>query len=140
VPNGLAHQQWVCGLDLGPGSKRVLFVAGRAAAQAGARLVLVHVIDSGDRESVQWDDDEQINSDECKHVCARLDNLRNAVGCEAVVKVLKGSAKGALIDAAGCFDANMLIIGRSTRSGAVKGLRGLMYGLVRDSPCLVLSV
>ena len=52
MPNGLAHQQWVCGLDLGPGSKRVLFVAGRAAAQAGARLVLVHVIDSGDRESV----------------------------------------------------------------------------------------
>jgi nucleotide-binding universal stress UspA family protein len=140
VPNGLTHQQWVCGLDLGPGSKRALFVAGRAAAQAGARLVLVHVIASGDRDSVQWDDDEQIASDECKQARGLLDNLRNAVGCEAIVKVVKGSVKGALIDAARNFDANMLIIGRSTRSGAVRGLRGLMYNLARDSPCLVLSV
>ena len=37
------------------------------------------------------------------------------------MKVLKGSAKGALIDATRRFDANTLIIGRSTRSGAVEG-------------------
>jgi nucleotide-binding universal stress UspA family protein len=51
-----------------------------------------------------------------------------------------GSVKQALLEVAGRFDADVLIIGRSPRPGSHGRMRDLTYTVIRDSPFPVLSV
>jgi nucleotide-binding universal stress UspA family protein len=127
IPKPLEHRVWVCVIGLSPDSERTLRLASRAATEVQAKLSLIHVIPGGAPAAE-------------RDARRRLDELQKSVGCEATVQVVNGPVKGALLDAARGSDADALIIGRRPQSGALGRMGDLIYGLVRDSPCPVLSV
>lgn len=113
----LDHRHWVCAVDLGPDSERVLHLATRAAEQAHADLSVIHV------------DDARAN----KH------NMPEHLAGQNV-QVVKGHVKEALLEASQRPLADALIIGRSLTHGLIGRLRDLTYGLIRDSSVPVVSV
>ncbi|HEX4165909.1 MAG TPA: universal stress protein [Bryobacteraceae bacterium] len=125
VPRPLEHRNWVCAIGLSPDSERVLRLAGRAATEVRAKLSIIHAIHDGSR---------------ALNARGRLDELQKTVGSDATVQVVTGPPKEALLDAARRSAADVLIIGRTARSGALGRMRDLTYAVVRDSPFPVLSV
>jgi len=120
----LEHRAWMCGIDLNEDSQRLLCVASRAAAAAGAQLTLIHVTQHGDDENAR----------------RRLEELQQVVGSEAPFYIGSGPVKEVLLHAASQCEADVLIVGRGAREPDRGRLRDLVYTLVRDSPCPVLSV
>jgi nucleotide-binding universal stress UspA family protein len=130
APRPLEHREWVCAVDLNFDSKRVLELASRAAAAAGARLSLIHVTENS---AVQNDRAEK------EEARRRINELQKSVGCEAMLRVVHGPIKDALLDAEQQSGADVLIIGRP-ESKALGRMRDFTYGVVRDSPFPVLSL
>ena len=117
VPKPLDHRHWVCGIDFGPDSGRVLRFAIRAAEQAHAHLSIIHVDDgNGNNHPIP-------------------ESLANQN-----IQVVKGRVKEALLEAAQGPAADALIIGRPPKHGLLGRMRDLTYGLIRDSTVPVLSV
>ena len=102
-------------------------MASRAAAEVRAKLSVIHVIHGGASA-------EEIDA---RH---RLEELQKTVDCDATVLIANGPVKDALLDAARRSAADVLIIGRTPRSGDLGRMRDLTYSVVRDSPFPVLSV
>jgi len=131
-PRPLEHREWACGVSLdeqSKGDERLLRFASKAATQIGARLSLIHVI-------------PEMSGQQAVHrveALRRIDELKKAVGCDAVVQIVTGPVKEALLDAARELVADALIIGRP-RSGDAGRLGDLTHGLVRDSLIPVVSV
>ena len=140
IPRPLEHRVWVCALELSRDSERVLRVASHAAAEARAKLSVVHVIHNGASGAVQLDDGEQFDCAEKKDARRRVDELLQIVGCDAPVCIAGGPVKEALLDAARRSAADVLIIGRTPLTGVLGRIRDLTYSIVRDSPFPVLSV
>ena len=124
VPRSLEHRVWACAIGLSRDSERVLHLAGRAAAAAGAKLCLIHVTHNGAEIGARQ----------------HLDELQKAAGSAAAVHMATGPVKERLLDEARRAEADALIIGRNPGAGAVGRIRDLVYSLVRDSPFPVLSV
>lgn len=117
VPDPLDHRHWVCGIDLGPDSERVVQLATRAAEQAHAHLSVIHV-----------DDARANNHDMPEHLAGQN------------IQVVKGNVKQELLEATQRPLADALIIGRSLKHGLIGRMRDLTYGLIRDSSVPVVSV
>jgi len=130
APRPLEHREWVCAVDLNGDSRRVLDLASRAAAAAGARLSLIHVIQNSGARHGRADDEEARHG---------IGELQKSVGCEAMLRVVHGPIKDALLDAGQQSGADVLIIGRP-QSKALGRMRDFTYGVVRDSPFPVLSL
>jgi len=124
IPRTLAHKVWACAIGLSQDSERVLRLASRAAAEAGAQLSVIHAACDPDV------------AEERK----RLEELLRKAGCEAAVQIAAGPVKEALLEAASRSGADALIVGRRPDEGSVGRLRDLTYALIRDSPFPVLSV
>jgi nucleotide-binding universal stress UspA family protein len=141
TPHPLEHREWLCAIDLSPDSERVLRFANQAAAEARAKLYIIHAIQGGDPDlPAQPDLEAQIHPVEREETRERIAALQKKLGSSAPVNIVVGSVKAALIDAARRYDADGLIIGRGPQSGARGRLRDLTYAIVRDSPFPVLSV
>src|SRR5580658_8384928 len=141
APRPLEHREWLCAVDLSPDSERVLRFANQAAAEARAKLYIIHAIQGGDPDlPAQPDLEAQIHPVEREETRERIAALQKKLGSSAPVNIVVGSVKAALIDAARRYDADGLIIGRGPQSGARGRLRDLTYAIVRDSPFPVLSV
>jgi nucleotide-binding universal stress UspA family protein len=132
-PRPLEQREWICAIDLNEDSKRVLDLASRAAAAAGARLSLIHVI-QGSASGVQND-----HAEEEEESRRRIDELQKAAGCEAILRVVRGPVKDALADVAQQSTADVMIVGRP-QSESLGRMRDFIYGVVRDSPFPVLSL
>ncbi len=129
APAPLEHRVWVCAVSLTCDSERILAFASRAAATAGAKLFVIHVIDAHDPiEEVE------------KSARRRMEKLFQKVGWEGEFKIAVGSRKQALLEAARACDADLIVIGRSLGSSPFDQIQGLSYELIRDSPCPVVSV
>ncbi len=129
VPVPLEHRIWLCAVSLTCDSERVLAFASRAAATAGAKLSIIHVIDAHDpMQAVE------------KSARRRIEKLFQKVGWEGEFKIAAGSKKQALLEAARACDADLIVIGRTLGSGPLDQVQGLSYELIRDSPCPVVSV
>ena len=129
VPAPLEHRVWVCAVSLTCDSERILAFASRAAATAGAKLSVIHVIDTYDPfEAVE------------KSARRRMEKLFQKVGWEGEFKIVVGSRKQALLEAARACDADLIVIGRTLGSGPFDQIQSLSYELIRDSPCPVVSV
>ena len=123
-PRSFEHRVWICAIGLRQDSKRVLRLASAAAAEAGAKLWLIHVTQPGSEEAAR----------------RRLEELKKGTGSAAKVCVAAGPVRESLLTAAREFDADALIIGRAPQTGRLGRMRDLAYSLVRDSPFPVLSV
>jgi nucleotide-binding universal stress UspA family protein len=145
APRPIDHREWLCSIGLSSNSERVLRFASQAAASAQARLTIIHAIQSRDPDlpiklDIQTPDPDQIDSLERNEARLRIAELQQKVGSQASVRIAIGSVKEALIEAARQSDADVLMIGRSPRSGAHGRMRDLTYSMVRDSPYPVLSI
>jgi len=141
APRPLEHREWLCAIGLNPDSERVLRFASRAAAEAGAKISIIHAVAAGDADlPIQLDLKEEIRSAERERARQRLAELQTTVGCDVPVHIAAGSVKDALLGAARQFNADVLIVGRSAQPGSHGRMRDLTYTLVRDSPFPVVSV
>jgi nucleotide-binding universal stress UspA family protein len=140
-PRPLGHREWVCAVGLRSDSERVLRYAGQQAQTLHANLTLVHVIPVGEPGlAVQLDLDEHVQHAERQAARQRVEKLQKSVGSRAPVVIAVGPVKDALTEAARRLRADALLIGRSPQAGAFGRLRDLVYAMVRDAPCPVLSV
>lgn len=134
-------REWLCAIDLSPDSERVLRFAHDSAVQGRAKLHIIHAIQGGDPNlRHQFGLAEQLYSAEAEQARQRIAQLQHEVGSDAPVRVVVGSVKDALLEAAQLSDADALLIGRSPHSGGTGRLRDLTYAIVRDSPFPVVSV
>jgi nucleotide-binding universal stress UspA family protein len=141
APRPLEHREWLCASGLSSNSQRVLRFASQAAAQAHAKLSIIHAVQSGDPDlSIQLDLREEVHSAERQEARRRIADLQQMVGTDAPIRIAVGSVKEALLEAALESDADVLMIGRSHQSGAHGRMRDLTYAMVRDSPFPVLSI
>jgi len=141
APRPLDHREWLCTIGLGEESERVLQYAAQGSAEAGAHLTIIHAIQGPDRPlPMQLDLEERVQSKEAQQARARIDELQRKLGTNARVRVGVGPIKETLLELARQSDADVLIIGRSSRPGVHERLRDLTYAMVRDSPFPVTSV
>ncbi len=139
-PRQLEHREWLCAIGLNADSQRVLRYASQAAEAVHANLTLVHVIPvSGPDLPVELDLEERLQPAKRK-ASSRIEELRSGAGSHALVSIAIGPIKDILTEEARRLRADVLVIGRSTRSGVPGRLRDLSYALARDAPCPVLSV
>ncbi len=141
APRRLEHREYLVATGLGEESERVLRYANQLAQQARSHLRIIHAIQSTDPKlPVELDLDEQIQSEEKREAMERIAELQRKVGSNAAVRIAMGPVKEALLTAAAQSDADILIIGRSSRPGVQGRLRDFTYTVVRDSPFPVMSV
>jgi len=140
-PRQLEHREWVCAIGLDSDSERVLRYASQAAESVHANLTLVHVIPaSGPDLPVELDLEERLQSAKREASSRRIEELQSAAGSQALVSIAVGPIRDMLTEAARKLQADVLVIGRSPRSGVLGRLRDLSYALTRDASCPVLSV
>jgi nucleotide-binding universal stress UspA family protein len=141
VPRPPKHREWLCLIDLGANSERLLRYASRLASAARARLSLIHVVPAVDPVlPIQLDRTEQGASAERREPLRQIEELQRTVGCQGPVRIMVGRVKEALLEEARRSDADVLVIGRSPQPGPSGRMRNLTYTVVRDSPCPVASV
>jgi len=140
-PRPLDHREWVCAIGLSSDSERVLRSAAGFAEAVHAHLSIIHAIPAPRCGTpTQLDLDERVRSTEKQEACQRLSELQRVVGSHAEVEIAVGPVKDALTEAARRLQADLLVIGRSSRPGVQGRLRDLTYAVVRDAPCPALSV
>ena len=135
APRPLEHRKWLCAIGLTLDSERVLRYAKDAASAAGAKLSLIHAIQTSDAVS-----ENRRPSEEERKARQRLAELQNRLGSDASLSIVAGPVKETLLDAARQSSADVLVIGRSPHLHSPGRLRDLSYSLIRDSPCPVVSV
>lgn len=136
APRSLEHRTWICAVELSSDSERLLLYAREAASAAGAKLSVVHAIQTGEVDS----NVEKSSKEKVRALQQRVVDLLRAVGSDASVSIAFGPVKQVLLDAVRKSSADVLVLGRSTHSGALGRMRDLTYSLIRDSPCPVVSV
>jgi len=141
APRPLQHREWLCAIDLSRYAENVLRTAKRISEQARANLSLIHVVNE---ESQAASNTLGLEKDrptkEMREAHERLMKIANEVGISAATRIARGPVKKALLEAAAEFDADVLIIGRTSDEESAGRLRDLTYAVVRDAPFPVLSV
>jgi nucleotide-binding universal stress UspA family protein len=131
VPRPLEHREWLCAIAMNADSERVLHLANHEASAVGAKLSLVHVLsDSGSAK---------VHSAEEEKARYNIAELQKSVGSNAMLHIVRGPVKHALVEAARQWSADFLILGRP-QSESFGRLRDVSYGVIRDALCPVLSV
>jgi nucleotide-binding universal stress UspA family protein len=126
----------MCAVDLSSDSEGLLLYASEAASAAGAELSVVHAIQTGEAGS----NVEEPSKERLLALQQRIVDRLRTVGSDASVSIAIGPLKQVLLDAVRKLSADVLVLGRSTHSGALGRMRDLTYSLIRDSPCPVVSV
>jgi nucleotide-binding universal stress UspA family protein len=136
APRSLEHRTWICAVELSSDSERLLLYARQAASAAGAHLSVVHAIQTGEAGS----NVEKASNEKVRALEQRIVDLLRTVDSDASVSIACGPVNQVLLDAVRKSSADVLVLGRSTHSGALGRMRDLTYSLIRDSPCPVVSV
>jgi nucleotide-binding universal stress UspA family protein len=140
-PRQLEHREWVCAIGSDTDSERVLRYANQGAEAIHANLTLIHVIPASEPDlPVELDLKERLQLAKREALSRRIEELQSAAGSQARVSIAIGSIKDMLTEEARRLRADVLVMGRSSRSGAQGRLWDLTYAVVRDAPCPVLSV
>lgn len=130
-PRPLEHREWLCAIANNADSERVLDLANREASAVGAKLSLIHVLPNSGFAKVDSAEEERARYN--------IAELQKTTGSNAMLHIVRGPVKHALVEAARQSSADALILGRP-QSESFGRLRDLTYGVIRDAPCPVLSV
>lgn len=128
----------LCAVDTAPTEEKVLLWGSEMASELDAALSLVHVeprLESPGEGSYSHEYHRRVLGEaRCK-----MDQLQDATGTHAQVLIEAGSVPRAVCTAVKRVKADLLVIGRG--GGAGPGRLGLnAYGIIRESPCPVISV
>jgi len=120
APRPLGHRELLCAVGLNSDSERVLRFATGIAREVHAKLTIIHAL-QGEASGlpVELDLEEKVQSVEKREALGRIAELQRLVGSDAAVRIAAGELKKALLEAALLSDADVLIIGRSPRPGAL---------------------
>ena len=137
--DSIHYNNVVCAVDLGPNSLGAMRWAAELAQVFESRLFLVHAI-----PSLAEAEGEYFRSDPVSPLPAaalqEMAALQKEAGTNGIPIVVGGDVVKAIGRQARELSADLLVIGRST-SGAIFGrLRTQAYGLIRESPCPVVSI
>ena len=127
-----------CAVDLKPRSANVLRWASDFAYEHGARLAIIHA----SRQLVPMvgiAHDPEWRLEVAKVLRRQLAELTEQIGVAAEIMLASGEASHAVAGAAETCGADVLVIGR-TPSGLSRRLRSNAYGIIRQSPCPVVSI
>jgi nucleotide-binding universal stress UspA family protein len=124
----------LCAVDLGPQSGRTLAWAAWFAAQAGARLTLLHVASCGPDPAGEERLDPRTAA---RQELVRLQGTREFAS-ELLVET--GEPPKVICAVASRVGASVLVIGRGSAAGVFGRLRTNAYAIIRQSPCPVVSV
>jgi nucleotide-binding universal stress UspA family protein len=131
----LPYRSILCAVDCEPGSRELIQWAGDFASDAGAKLRLVHVLPGmSDFPSPEYQDELR------EQALTKLEQLQEGLGFHAPASVVFGQVVGGVCDEASRRVADLLIIGRGAIHEKLGRLRTHAYGMIRESPCPVLSV
>ncbi len=135
APRSLEHRTWICAVELSSDSERVLRYARAAALAAGAKLSVIHAIQTSETDSkTQRPSEVELQARQ------QIAELLSALSSDALASIVVGPVKQVLLDAVRKSSADVLVIGRSTHSGTLGRMLDLTYSLICDSPCPVVSV
>jgi nucleotide-binding universal stress UspA family protein len=138
APRPLNHRTWLCAVDADDDAERIMRFAHTAAEAVVGEIFLVHAIPSaGQNSSLALNLKEDPQSQQAHRVLA---GFQANVGLRAQLEIVVGPLKESLLEAARRLDADVIVLGRSAQPGALGRLRDLTYSIVRDSPCVVMSV
>jgi nucleotide-binding universal stress UspA family protein len=129
----------LCAVDGTPRSVPLIQWAGQMCSDTGAALRLVHVIPGMDGfPSRQMD--QQFEEDMRNDARQSVENLQHAAGLDVPLCVAVGNVAEAVREEARRHRADLVVIGRGTLHETLGRLRTHAYGIIRHSPCPVLSV
>jgi len=136
----LHFQHIVCAVDLGPQSGPALDWAFQFASEFGATLTVVHITPllqghPGEYFDPGWRTHLERQATEV------IERLQESIGAKGEFFVDEGADIAKTVcSTAGRLQADLMVIGRSTGDGLLGRLRTNAYGIIRQSPCPVVSI
>jgi nucleotide-binding universal stress UspA family protein len=128
----------LCAAEAMPADEKPLLWASQTASELDAALFLVHVEPRLESPGEEYYSHEYYRGvlEEAKR---RMEQLQNAAGTRAQILIEGGNIPRAVCAAVKEVEADLLVIGRGGGTGP--GRLGLnAYGIIRESPCPVVSV
>jgi nucleotide-binding universal stress UspA family protein len=138
-PDSIAFRNILCAVDLGPQSRRALCWAAQAAAEFGARLVLVNAVPAIEPRPGDYYD-QSLAGEIASGARQELSKLNEEMQAGAEIFVEGGDPPKVVCRAAERFRADLLVIARGSAAGISGRLRTNAYAIIRGSPCAVVSV
>ena len=130
----------LCAIDLDLNSPCVLAWGAGLAQEYGASLAIAHAIPAPEPSAAVRYLDEEFRAALAVEARKRIDALQSAAGSNAAVLIEAGEPARAVSKIAEQYGADLLIIGRHGKAGLAGHLRQNSYGMIRESPCPVLSI
>jgi nucleotide-binding universal stress UspA family protein len=129
----------LCAVDGGPNTASLLKWANEFSRDAGAALHLVHVV-AGMEGSLSRQLDREFEEEMGSEARRTIEGLQASTGVQAPLSVVAGNVADGIRDEAGRQEAALVVIGRGSLQATFGRLRTHAYGIIRQSPCPVLSV
>jgi nucleotide-binding universal stress UspA family protein len=130
----------LCAVDLEEQSSRLLSWGSFLANEYQAELRVVHAIPAAEGGIPGRYLDAEFVTSVAVEAKNRIAALQTSCGSKASVAIEAGEPAKVVADIAREFAADLLIIGRHNNTGAASHLRQNAYGILRDSPCPVISI
>lgn len=130
----------LCAIDLTDRSRSVVQWAADLAGEYQAELAIVHAtpaLPTGYAGLKVYDDFVDSVAGKAR---SRVEGLLKEMGITGVAKVSPGDPALVVTNAVRDFGADLLVMGRHGGTGATGYLRRHAYGILRDSPCPVISI
>ncbi len=137
--NDVVCQNILCAVDGTPSSVSVLKWASDFSADAGAALRVVHVI-PGMEGSLSRQIDAEFEAEMRNEAFRTIEQLQVSAGVRAPVSIAAGNVTDCVREAAFQYGADLVVIGRGVLEEKFGRLRTHAHGIIRQSPCPVLSV
>jgi nucleotide-binding universal stress UspA family protein len=135
----IACRNIVCAVDSTADCVPLMKWAGEFAEGAGATLRLVHVI-PGMEGGYTRQVDREFEEDMRKEARQMVEDLQASAGIKGPLCVTVGHVADRVREEARRHGADLVVIGRGTLHETLGRLRTHAYGIIRQSPCPVLSV
>jgi nucleotide-binding universal stress UspA family protein len=130
----------LCAIDLEDQSGCLLRWGAFLAGEYQADLRIVHAIPAAEGGVPGRYLDSEFVASIAAEAKSRIATLQSSCGTKASVEIEVGDPAKVVADVARAFAADILIIGRHDSSGVDGHLRQNSYGILRDSPCPVISI
>jgi nucleotide-binding universal stress UspA family protein len=129
----------LCAVDGAPDSVALMKWARELAIDTKAELRLVHVI-PGMEGGITRQIDREFEGEIRKDARQNIESLEESAGIEAPLCVTAGHVADRVREEARRHGSDLIVIGRGTLHETLGRLRTHAYGIIRQSPCPVLSV
>jgi len=129
----------LCAVDGTPNSVSLMKWAGEFAKETGAKLRMVHVI-SGMEGLPSRQMDSEFQAAMRQEAQQAVERLEESAGVKAPMCVTAGDVSESVRKEALLHQTDLVVIGRGKVQETLGRLRTHAYGIIRQSPCPVLSV